>query len=28
MAVVLGKLPHNRPRPADLAATLEALRRG
>ncbi|MGW1809735.1 rhodanese-like domain-containing protein [Streptomyces sp. NPDC002078] len=27
MAVVLGKLPHNRPRPADLAATLEALRR-
>ncbi|MGW0211436.1 rhodanese-like domain-containing protein [Streptomyces sp. NPDC003233] len=28
MAVVLGKLPHNRPRPADLAATLAALRRG
>ncbi|MFB8176985.1 rhodanese-like domain-containing protein [Streptomyces sp. NPDC055966] len=26
MAVVLGKLPHNRPRPADLAATLAALR--
>ncbi|MQY36616.1 Inner membrane protein YgaP [Streptomyces sp. RB17] len=28
MAAVLGKLPHNRPRPADLAATLAALRRG
>ncbi|KUN05995.1 transporter [Streptomyces yokosukanensis] len=28
MAVLLGKLPHNRPRPADLAATLAALRRG
>ncbi|GHE03252.1 rhodanese-like domain-containing protein [Streptomyces alanosinicus] len=28
MAVVLGKLPYNRPRPADLAATLAALRRG
>ncbi|MEV6292771.1 rhodanese-like domain-containing protein [Streptomyces sp. NPDC051896] len=28
MAVVLGKLPHNRPRTADLAATLAALRRG
>ncbi|MGW1911551.1 rhodanese-like domain-containing protein [Streptomyces sp. NPDC002076] len=28
MAVVLGKLPLNRPRPADLAATLAALRRG
>ncbi|WP_432129335.1 rhodanese-like domain-containing protein [Streptomyces sp. bgisy082] len=26
MAVVLGKLPHNRPRPADLEATLAALR--
>ncbi|OIK07521.1 rhodanese-like domain-containing protein [Streptomyces monashensis] len=26
MAAVLGKLPHNRPRPADLAATLAALR--
>ncbi|AKN74530.1 transporter [Streptomyces sp. PBH53] len=28
MAVVLARLPHNRPRPADLAATLAALRRG
>ncbi|MGV4981047.1 rhodanese-like domain-containing protein [Streptomyces sp. NRAIS4] len=28
MAALLGKLPHNRPRPADLAATLAALRRG
>ncbi|MFE6685801.1 rhodanese-like domain-containing protein [Streptomyces sp. NPDC057743] len=27
MAVMLAKLPHNRPRPADLAATLAALRR-
>ncbi|MGW3173361.1 rhodanese-like domain-containing protein [Streptomyces sp. NPDC001153] len=27
MAAVLGRLPHNRPRPADLAATLAALRR-
>jgi rhodanese-related sulfurtransferase len=27
MAVLLGKLPHNRPRPADLAATLATLRR-
>ena len=26
MAVVLGKLPHNRPRAADLDATLAALR--
>jgi len=26
MAVILGKLPHNRPRPADLDATLAALR--
>ncbi|MGW3561269.1 rhodanese-like domain-containing protein [Streptomyces sp. NPDC000963] len=26
MAVVLGRLPHNRPRPADLEATLAALR--
>ncbi|WEO99467.1 rhodanese-like domain-containing protein [Streptomyces sp. FXJ1.172] len=26
MAAVLGRLPHNRPRPADLAATLAALR--
>lgn len=28
MAVVLGKLPHNRSRPADVATTLAALRRG
>ncbi|WP_369387466.1 rhodanese-like domain-containing protein [Streptomyces sp. CG1] len=28
MAVLLGKLPHNRPRPADLATTLATLRRG
>ncbi|MEU4492756.1 rhodanese-like domain-containing protein [Streptomyces sp. NPDC023998] len=28
MAVMLGKLPHNRARPADLAATLATLRRG
>ena len=28
MAVILGKLPHNRARPADLAATLATLRRG
>ncbi|MGW7529220.1 rhodanese-like domain-containing protein [Streptomyces sp. NPDC054783] len=28
MAAILGRLPHNRPRPADLAATLAALRRG
>ncbi|SEC15871.1 Rhodanese-related sulfurtransferase [Streptomyces sp. 2231.1] len=28
MAALLGRLPHNRPRPADLAATLTALRRG
>lgn len=28
MAVLLGKPPHNRPRPADLATMLAALRRG
>ncbi|MGG2464856.1 rhodanese-like domain-containing protein [Streptomyces sp. RGM 3693] len=28
MAAMLAKLPHNRPRPADLAMTLAALRRG
>ncbi|ROP55620.1 rhodanese-like domain-containing protein [Streptomyces sp. PanSC9] len=28
MAALLGRLPHNRPRPADLAATLAALRSG